>query len=682
MGAAAILFATTLALAAPKPLPGMTVEHISQLRSAYNGQISPDGDTIVWQRVDPRHPGKEDDGAYRTSLHATSLTDGTTRPLVTRMGVRGVRWASDSRSLTFVARAPGGKHAIWRLPMDGGEAQPILESKAAIGSYAVSPDGATAWWVAAEAEDAETGRLRNAGFVPEVYEEQLQYARVWRAPTGAPVSPWSTEPAPAAELLPIDDHVASARLSPDGSTLLLVRAPTPLVDDSFVGQRIALHDATSGRELAVFDRLAKLGRMAWAPDSQHVAAVMGEDLADPREGRLVVGSRDGTLRDLLPDLQGHVGAITWRDADTVVYVADMGTQSLVGEVDLDGTTRTLIAPGVGIWHGVSLSDDGTLVLTGDTAQHPSEVFVLEGQTPRRLTDVNPWLADVELARQETVTWKARDGLEIEGVLLHPLRPPKKGGSPLILMVHGGPEAHVSDGWVTDYGRPAQAAAAAGFALLFPNYRSSTGRGVAFSRMGQRDQAGAEFDDLVDAIAPLAERGLVDPERVGLTGRSYGGYAAAWAATKLTDHFAAAVMGVGISDQVSKFGTTDIPHEAYHSHSRVWPWEDWDYFRQRSPVTWVEGADTPLLILHGKEDPRVHPSQGLELYRYLSLIGEAPVRLIYYPGEGHGNVRAASRYDYALRVIRWFEHFLVDEAEALPDWSIPYGLDGASPAEAP
>jgi dipeptidyl aminopeptidase/acylaminoacyl peptidase len=180
-------------------------------------------------------------------------------------------------------------------------------------------------------------------------------------------------------------------------------------------------------------------------------------------------------------------------------------------------------------------------------------------------------------------------------------------------------------------------------------------------MGQADAAGKEFDDLVDAIDHLDRSGLVDPERVGITGGSYGGYASAWGATYYSDRFAASVMFVGISDNVSKMGTTDIPIEMYAVHHRKWLWEDWDYFRQRSPIFHAEKATTPLLIMHGKEDPRVHPSQSMELYRLVKLLGKAPVRLVFFPGEGHGNRRAASRIDYNLRMMRWFEHYLKDPA---------------------
>ena len=190
-------------------------------------------------------------------------------------------------------------------------------------------------------------------------------------------------------------------------------------------------------------------------------------------------------------------------------------------------------------------------------------------------------------------------------------------------------------------------------------------------MGQADYAGKEFNDIIDGIDYLASKGLVDKNKVGVTGGSYGGFASAWMATKHTKRFAASVMFVGISDQVSKFGTTDIPNEMFFVHSRKWPWDDWDFFRERSPITYVEQARTPILIMHGKNDTRVHPTQSMELFRYLKTLGKTPVRLVLYPGEGHGNRKAAGQYDYSLRLMRWMKHYLQGDGGAPPPHKLDY-----------
>ena len=158
-------------------------------------------------------------------------------------------------------------------------------------------------------------------------------------------------------------------------------------------------------------------------------------------------------------------------------------------------------------------------------------------------------------------------------------------------------------------------------------------------------------------------------------------AVAISAPSSADRFAAGVMFVGISDSISKCGTTDIPEEMFLVHHRKRLWDDWDYFLKSSPIYHADKHKTPLLILHGKADPRVHPSQSLELHRNLKIRGQAPVRLVLYPGEGHGNRRAASRLDYNLRMLQWMEHYLKGPGGAPPPYELDYGLGGATKTSA-
>ena len=260
------------------------------------------------------------------------------------------------------------------------------------------------------------------------------------------------------------------------------------------------------------------------------------------------------------------------------------------------------------------------------------------------------------------------------MLVYPLGYVEGRRYPTIMYVHGGPEAHVLDGWVTSYSYAGHVGAARGFFVFYPNYRGSTGRGVEFSKLGQADAAGKEFDDLVDGVDHLAAEGLIHPDKVGITGGSYGGYAAAWGATYYSERFAASVMFVGISDNVSKLGTTDIPEEMYLVHHLKRLWDDWDYFLKSSPIRYVQKNRTPTLILHGKSDPRVHPSQSLELYRHLKTLKRAPVQLVWYPGEGHGNRRAAARFDFNVRMLRWMEHYLQGPGGDAPAHAIDYAKE--------
>src|SRR5690606_548662 len=155
-----------------------------------------------------------------------------------------------------------------------------------------------------------------------------------------------------------------------------------------------------------------------------------------------------------------------------------------------------VEKGFNITH-FELTANGRALFIADRYNHPSELFVEEaGQpAPKRITTSNPFLADIEFAKQEVIRYKAKDGLEIEGLLIRPLNETSGTYYPLIAIVHGGPEAHYNNGWLTGYSKPVQTGAAEGYAVFLPNYRGSNGRGVAFSLTSQGDPAGKEFDDV-------------------------------------------------------------------------------------------------------------------------------------------------------------------------------------------
>src|SRR5690606_25031028 len=283
----------------------------------------------------------------------------------------------------------------------------------------------------------------------------------------------------------VEGSVQSAHWSPAGDRLALVVTPRQLTDDTLVFARVRIIDL-QGRELGRVDNPGKLGELAWSPGGAHLAIISAADENDPREGRLtVVGNTGGEQRDLLPGLQGHVWNVAWQDAGTLLYVSHEGVQTRLGAVGVDGSGDRTVLPAEGpVWNSLSAARGGELARVGHSPQHPPEVFRFAAgqEQPRRLTDSNPWLAGVRLARQEVVRYTARDGLELEGLLVHPLERRGDQRVPLILVVHGGPESHYSNGWLTAYSQPAQPAAARGFASFFPNYRGSTGRGVEFSQL--------------------------------------------------------------------------------------------------------------------------------------------------------------------------------------------------------
>ena len=685
LAAPAAAQAPTPAAELPSPFASdvMTPYDVARLQSVSRVAASPDGRHVAYVLSVPREPWAEESGGAWGELHVLSTADGVSRPFVTgEINVGDVEWTPDGSALAFLAKREGDEErSLWTIAIGGGEARRLLAHDTAVDSFSFSPDGRRVAFLSERPVPEAREEEEEKGFDAIVYEERLRPAELWIADVDLAAGTSSGK-----RVVALTGSASEVRWSPTGDRIALALAPTPLIDDSYMARRVRVLDVASGRLVAEIANPGKLGTVAWSPDGRWLAMTAGADLNDPSEGRLmVVPATGGTPTDLLPGFLGQVEDVDWRGSDKLVYLASRGVRTFLGEVSRDGgSDRVLVPEGETIWHAFSLADGGGIALLADSAEHPNEVFWLAGPQsgvaggPRRVTRHNEWLANKRLAPQEVVTWKARDGLELEGILIRPLDEQRGRRYPLILTVHGGPEAHFTDGWLTAYSNPGQVAAARGFAVFYPNYRGSTGRGVEFSKLSQGDPAGKEFDDLVDAVDHLVAAGLADTQRVGVTGGSYGGYATAWLSTRYSERFAAGVMFVGISNLFSKVGTSDIPQELYLVHMRHWPWDDWQMMLERSPIHWVQQAETPLLILHGEDDPRVHPAQSIQLYRYLEILDQTPVRLVLYPGEGHGNRAAAARLDYNLRMMQWFEHYLRPGArDAEPP---PPDLDYAIPAE--
>jgi dipeptidyl aminopeptidase/acylaminoacyl peptidase len=651
----------------------ITPQRVASMRNVTSAVISPDGAHVAYVVSVPREPWVEDDGLPWNELYVLGFDSGTNQPFVTgKQNVANVAWTPDGKGIAFLAKRGDDKNnCLYIVPYDGGEARRAAALDEAITAYSFARDGARVALVAGRPKSADRKKAEEKGFKQEIYEEDWQPSKVW-------IARLDDNQAKPTEL-EFDGSAHDVKWSPVDDRLAITVTPTPLTDDEYVRMRCHVIDSGSGKLLAHCDNPGKLGEISWSPDGKWIAMVAGVDIHDPAAECLMISpSSGGAPVNVLPRYPGKIDAIAWRDEGSILYVASQGCSTVFERVSREpgSTPKTILAAGGPILTTLSLASNGVrAAFVGSAPAHANELFTMQhGDTAAaRRTNTNPWLDHARLAKQEVVRFKARDGLELEGVLIHPLDEQAGTRYPLILYVHGGPEAHEKNGWLTGYSMPGQVAAARGFAEFHVNYRGSTGRGVEFSTSSQGDPAGKEFDDLVDAVDHLISIGLVDKQKVAVTGASYGGYATAWLATRYSDRFAAGVMFVGISDKVSKVGTTDIPDEEYYVHYLHRPWENWTQLLERSPIYYAAQCKTPLLILHGKDDPRVNPGQSRELYRHLKLHGGAPVRLVLYPGEGHGNRRSATRYDYNLRSLQWIEHYLTGPGGEMPPFELDYGF---------
>ena len=630
----------------------MTPEDVARLETVGELAVAPAGGRVAYttSRLPDVTQGAPD-GPATQQLWLAQGAGQSRIYLPEEMDVDDPAFSPDGRMIAVLYAEKDGHEAVWGMPLDGGGPRKLAEVKGAhVLHFAWAPDSRSIYMIAEAAPDPERKAQADAGFKAIVFEEDYRLNRLFVAKIGDSLDKSPRE-------IPVPGQVTSIRPLPNGKSALIEAAPTPSVDDSYTRKKVALLDLASGDVTRVIDTPGKIGDVELSPDGTMLSLIAAVDKNDPAPTTLnIVDLSTGAIRPLDKDAPEAAVDAEWLPDGRLAAIIHVGTQSRYRIYGADGTKQQEIDPR-GLILTALRAGGGTVAVIANTPTHPDELFVQEGDGFTRWTTHNRWLSQIDFGPQRAVGYNARDGQRIDGIMIEPVGGVPASGAPTILDVHGGPETHESNGWVTNYSGPGQVAAGRGYVVFLPNYRGSTGYGTAFSKQHQGDYAGKEFDDLVDAVDALVKAGAADRTKVGITGGSYGGYATAWAATALTDYFAAGVMFVGISNQISKFGTTEIPNEMYLVHERRWPWENWDYMLERSPIFHAGKAKTPLLIVAGQDDTRVDPSQSHELYRAIKTRTKTPVRLVLYPGEGHGNRKAAARYDYNLRMMAWFDRYL-------------------------
>lgn len=665
-------FAASLSLGANAQARVMTPEDVANIEYAGTMAISRDGSSIAYTRVHrPDVTKGEKNGSAKQQLFIADGPEYARAFLPESMAVSGVEFSPDGGMISFIWTKKGEDRAVWGIPVNGGAHRKLATVKdAGISAYEWGADSRSIAMLVAPEEDETREDEKDAGFDAVIYEEEQRFNRMFIAaydPAGGLGNFDEIDENPREVPLPFQvDHFD---IAPGGEWMLVTSAPSTLVDDSYTAKQVQIVDLATGNVTLIVDTPGKIDDVEISPDGTTLSLLAATDKNDPAPTTLhLVDVATGEYRALNAGASEAAVDTEWMADGRLAVIVHIGAQSvlrfysemgdMVGEEDPDGLILT------------SLSQGGNrLAVRANAPSHPSEMFMYDGGFFTRWTDHNAWLATIDFGVQRTVKYLADDGQEIEGILIEPVGGIPFERAPTIMNIHGGPESHDSNGWLTGYNDPGQVAAGEGYAVFHPNYRGSTAYGSAFSKAHSGNYTDPEFTDILAGKYALAEAGITDPERVGITGGSYGGYATAWSSTALSAEYAAGVMFVGISNQISKFGTTDIPWEMRLVHSLEWPWEDWQGMLEESPIFHAGKAETPLLILHGKADPRVSPTQSYEMYRAIKIQRpETPLRLVLYPGEGHGNSKAAARYDYNLRMMEWFDTYLKtgDRTANMPD----------------
>ncbi len=635
--------------------------NLKDIRTAVDAHISPDGKRVafvVWEWVADRPRQRARIWTVNTDVkgdnsEAQPFTKGPRADTCPR-------WSPDCQQLAFISRGDGEKDRpqLHLMSANGGEAKRVCAMPNGVSDLSWSPDGKRIAFLSIDGEAPASDPIVST-------PGQGRHRRLWTVRINSDI------PEP---VTPGGQSIWQYAWSPDGKQFAVFFAHGPGQTDWFRGQiGVVMAHGGSIRQLGELSRPASA--LTWSPDGSRIAYV-SDEWSDPDRGGgdiYVHSLSSGETRNLTPGIACSPSWCQWLPGgQRLLFVAWKGVTHQIGLVsEADGTITTLIDDvnfGEKFWPHLSTTADLQRFVFTSSDKHPPDVWLgeitYEGDalhriptscSIKRLTELNPLHQDMlEIVPTQRIRYQSSDGWHIDALFTPPLRQKSGALPPLIVNVHGGPTGAWTDDW--DNYR-SQLLAAAGYAVLRPNVHGSMGRGAAFAAAVVGDMGGKDFQDILNGVDYLIEQGLVDGDRVGIMGWSYGGFMTAWAVTQTT-RFKAAIMGAGVCDFHGYHAQSNIPDwdMRYLSNKIISPGEHPEIYRERSPITYVSRVETPTLIAHGERDDCVPVSQAYAFYRAL-CEQNVPTELVIYPREGHGLGEREHIRDYQERLLRWFQKYL-------------------------
>jgi dipeptidyl aminopeptidase/acylaminoacyl peptidase len=657
---------------AEPPAP-WTPELAFKVKRVGSARVSPDGGRVAFvvgtavmegeksEWVSQIHLARSDGS---DSQHLTAGEKSSTAPT----------WSPDGRWIAFVsARGKAGKDGkdpkanLWRIRVDGGEAEALTEEKGGVAEPRFSPDGSRIAFLLTDPRTDEE----------ELAEKEKRDARVVDdAPKRirlcvVPVDKDASGKRPIKVLTPGEVSVGNVGeagrfdWSPDGRSIVFMHQPTPDVDD-WPRSDVSIVDVETAAVRPLASSGASESDPFFSPDGRSVALVVSDDPPSwAFAARIAVVPRDGGApRPLAPTHDERPDLLGWSaDGGRVIFSETRATVNRVSAVPLDGGPVVDLTPADLMVDQPSLDASRTrLGFSSQAPDHAPEAYVsaLAPFAPVRVSrEQDPPAA--ALPRTEVFGWTSSDGKAIEGLLTYPAGYSAGARVPLLVVIHGGPAGvfvRSFTGGVSPY--PVAIFASRGYAVLRCNVRGSSGYGRDFRHANQKDWGGGDYQDILTGVDALVARGLADPDRLGVMGWSYGGYMTSWIITQ-TRRFKAASVGAGVTNLMSFSGTADIPSFIPDYFGGEF-WDDLEPWRKRSAMFHVKGVQTPTLIQHGEADLRVPVSQGYELYNALKRQG-VPTRMVVYPRQPHGIQEPRLQLDAMNRNLEWFDRWVMGKSGA-------------------
>jgi len=614
--------------------------------------ISPDAKNVAWVEAIPGKNGVE---TGHFAIYGAPL-DGKTPPrrISAAAGTphteNSIAWSPDSKQLAFQSDAVKAGQSQLYVTTFSGPPKRLTNVKGFLDAPRWSPDGKTIALLLIEnapraagplvAEAPETGEIKDS-----FYEQRLAFVDV---ATGK-----------LRQITPDDTYIYEYDWAPDSQHLVATAARGNGDNNWYIGELFTI-DAADGAMKSIYKPALQIARPVWSLDGRSIAFVEGLMSDEPSVGGdiFVMPASGGAPKNITPRKKFSASWLAWTRDHKIVFAAFIGGDSGVGSADPStGEIRDIYqgseSISAGLWNpNISLAADGeTAALIISAFDVPPEIWIGKighwTQFTSRNKDVKPAWGQVK-----SIQWKS-DEYDVQGWLVYPLQfdPAKK--YPLIVDVHGGPGAAVQSSW-PGIGNFAMALPAAGYFLFLPNPRGSFGQGEAFTRANLKDFGYGDFRDILAGVDTALKTAPIDPNRLGLTGWSYGGYMTMWGVTQ-TNRFKAAVAGAGIANWQSYYGENKIDQWMIPFFGKS-VYEDPNVYAKSSPINFIAKAKTPTLILVGDSDGECPTPQSYEFWHALKTLG-VETRLVVYEHEGHHLAKPEDNRDRIERTVAWFDSHL-------------------------
>lgn len=680
-------------------------DDFARIRRVGDPQLSSDGQTLVYavEWID-----QDDDKKY-VNLWLMDIEEGQPRRLtVGKQRDTAPRWCPGGERIAFLSDR-SDKKQVWLIDAAGGEAWQLETQEVPSSPVAWSPEGTALAFCSRifdKPEDwnpypgAPEGEYQRAvqQAKPDTDEEddvndvkvinRLRFrfdgagflgdkrSQVFVMAAAGPDEGSDVKPR---QLTGGDyDHIGPLSWSPDGKFIAFTALRRDDADQLQKNDLWAV-DVVTERMIQLMEGSGMVSNPLWSPDGNHLACVGhdGEydgstttglwvlpvdlDRSEPAKQAEAINLTEQldrpVARSVSSDVRyaGSAAPVQWDEAGQQLYfvAADSGASQLY-RTDLDcGPVETVLQKPDGVISAFSRGPAGQIVYQAGRSDTPEDLWLQSADgNNRQLTAVNDdLLAEVWTQQAERFKYESFDGTEIEGFLLKPRGYEEGRRYPTVLFIHGGPHGAYGSAFMFQ----CQVLASAGCAVVYTNPRGSQTYGQDFAYQVVQDWGGGDYQDIMLGVDEVIDYGIADPQRLGVTGWSYGGYMTSWVVTQ-TDRFTAGIIGAPVTNRHSFFGTSDIGYHFGEHHCGSTPWEDADKLLERSALSFADKVNTPVMIVHGEGDLRCPVAQAEEFYIALKRL-DREVVMVRYPDEFHGIAQPSHAEDRYRRYLAWFSHHL-------------------------